>query len=115
MTEDLKNSAIVKIIANKDREYNALLTKNNKLLKEHTNLVNKFVDLKVDYGNLKGENRELRKIIEKQRVDIVKDLKNLPYRIYETELGSGKRINQLQVLFSDWFNLKDKWEGASLL
>ena len=86
-----ENSATVKIIANMTREYNeldrtykqlgvkhlTLFEVHTKTLKELSDLesrhhdlrvsetihAQRFVDLKIAYGNLKGENRELRKIL----------------------------------------------------
>ena len=68
---------MLKIIADKDRIYNDLDTTYKKLGAKHIVLVNKFVDLKILYGNLKAENKALKGLLDdaQERIDLLKGLR----------------------------------------
>ena len=70
MTDKL-NGAIIKIVSQHTKEYNELDTtykklgvKHLSLLREHKDLVEQFVDIKILCANLQSENKALRKLLE---------------------------------------------------
>ena len=58
-----ENEAVVKIIANHNREFKELNGKFKALMIVHTKTVNDFVDMNLVYGELKKQNKDLRAIV----------------------------------------------------
>ena len=58
------NSAVIKIITEKTREYNELLIKHNALMVVHTKTVNDFAELDLKAYELRKDKRELRKLLD---------------------------------------------------
>ena len=59
-----ENSKYVAIVANHTREMTDLLTKYNELGRQSVNLLNDNADYKLMVGQLKKENKELKKLLE---------------------------------------------------
>ena len=70
-----ENSAIIKIIAEKTREYTDLFNKYSGLGAAHVALVNDYADCKILCAQLSKENKRLKKLSEEQREEFVDDLK----------------------------------------
>ena len=75
--EMTENRAVLKIIADKDRIYNDLDRTYKQLGAKHIVLVNKFVDLKILYGNVKAENKEWKRLLgeAEERIELLKGLR----------------------------------------
>ena len=58
-----ENEAVVKIIANHNREFKELSGKFKALMIVHTKTVNDFADMSLTYGELKKQNKDLRAIV----------------------------------------------------
>jgi len=59
-----ENSKYVAIVANHTREMTDLLAKYNELGRQSVNLLNDNADYKLMVGQLKKENKELKKLLE---------------------------------------------------
>ena len=54
---------MIEVVKNQAKEYNALLSEHNVLMKVHAKTVNDFADKSIAYGNLKRENKDLRELV----------------------------------------------------
>ncbi len=111
-----ENSATVKIIANMTREYNDLLDKSNKKLKEYRDLLTDHKKLGNKFMFLKKRNETLMEVHEKT----LKNEYNLTDKLKEQRLEIVEDLDSI-VPKKGWWNddmvlenireLIDKWEG----
>ena len=97
------NSAVVKIIANHTKEYNALILQHNTLLKVHVKTVEDFGKLDLKAYELRKQNKKLRDMLmrwEKENKILQESLDQCQRELLDSQEG-----DESPVKLDEWRNL----------
>ena len=107
MTDEINNSAVVKIIANHTREYNDLLRDYNELMAVHLKAVNDCSEIESKRYDLRKDNVELRKLLKQATKDCKVAQESLD--------GAQREIERLNEKIETLYDCGDDLRNFNLL